>query len=75
METSSFCLSGSLYRLPIDAPPGAQPIALGISADQISFANNKGEVALLQRNTVKVLNTNSWTLNTVIQNLNLSQHL
>jgi len=64
-------LGGILYRLPIDAYPGAQPTALGISADQISFANNKGEVALLQRNTVKVLNTNSWTLNTAIQNLSL----
>ena len=28
-------LNGSLYRLPIDAPPGAQPTALGISADQM----------------------------------------
>ena len=64
-------LSGSLYRLPIDAPPGAQPIALGISADQMSFANTNGDVALLQRNTVRVLNTNNWTLNAVIYNVNL----
>jgi len=64
-------LSGSLYRLPIDAPLGAQPIALGISADQMSVANSNGDVALLQRNTVRVLNTDSWTLNAVIQNLDL----
>jgi hypothetical protein len=65
-------LSGSLYRLPIDAPPGTQPTALGISADKISFANSKGEVALLQRNTVRVLNSNTWALNTVIPDLNVA---
>jgi hypothetical protein len=64
-------LGGSLYRLPIDAPTGAQPVALGMSADQISFANTKGDIAVLQRNTVKVLNTNNWTLNNVISNLNI----
>lgn len=64
-------LSGRLYRLSIDAPLGAQPVALGMSADQISFANTNGDIAVLQRNTVKVLNTNNWTLNTVITNLNI----
>jgi hypothetical protein len=64
-------LSGSLYRLPIDAPLGTQPVALGMSADQMSFANSKGDIAVLQRNTVKVLNTNNWTLNNVIPNLNI----
>jgi hypothetical protein len=64
-------LSGSLYRLPIDAPPGAQPIALGMSADQMSFANTNGDIAVLQRNTVKVLNTRNWTLNEVIPNVNI----
>jgi hypothetical protein len=62
-------LGGNLYRLSIDAPPGTQPTSLGISADQISPANANGDIAVLQRNTVKVLNTNNWTLNPVIQNL------
>lgn len=64
-------LSGKMYRLAIDAPPGTPPVGLGMAADQISFANSKGEVALLQGNTVKVLDTNSWTLNSVIPNLNI----
>jgi hypothetical protein len=64
-------LNGSLYRLPVDAPLGAQPVALGMSADQISFANSHGDIAVLQRSTVRVLNTNNWTLSNVIPNLNI----
>jgi hypothetical protein len=64
-------LSGNLYRLSVDAPPGMQPTELGISADQMSFADSNGDVAVLQRNTVKVLNTNNWTLKTAIQDQNV----
>jgi hypothetical protein len=64
-------LNGGLYRLPIDAPPGAQPIVLGILADQMSFANAHAEIAVLQRNSVNVLNTRDWTLKNVIPSLNI----
>jgi hypothetical protein len=62
-------LGGNLYRLSVDAPSGTQPTSLGISADQISSANTNGDIAVLQRNTVKVLNTTNWTLNPVIPSL------